>query len=153
VEEASVAGASRAPQHAEALALGPCIDAWRRPRALLAEGRALVGRASAAIDVSDGLAADAAQLASSSRVRIVVDREQLRASLAPALLIAQQRLRRAALGWALSGGEDYALLATGPSSLRPAGAVPIGYVARGAGAFLAADGRLRPLRGGFDHLR
>jgi thiamine-monophosphate kinase len=152
-EEASVAGASGAPHRADALALGPCIDAWRRPRALLAEGRALVGRASAAIDVSDGLAADAGQLASASRVRIVVDREQLRASLAPALLIAQQRLRRAALRWALSGGEDYALLATGPSSLRPAGAAPIGYVARGAGAFLAVDGRLEPLRGGFDHLR
>lgn len=152
-QEARLAGASRARHHADALALGPCVAAWRRPRALLAEGRALVGRASAAIDVSDGLAADVGQLASASRVRIVVDREQLRASLEPALLIAQHRLRRAALHWALSGGEDYALLATGPSSLRPAGAVPIGYVARGAGAFLAANGRLGPLRGGFDHLR
>jgi thiamine-monophosphate kinase len=130
-----------------------CIAAWRRPRALLDEGRELVGRASAAIDVSDGLAADAQQLAAASRVRVVVDRERLRAALDAALFAAARRLRRSALGFALSGGEDYALLASGPRRLRPARAVPIGYVSRGTGAFLAVAGRLVPLRGGFDHLR
>ncbi len=148
-----LADASPATRHVDDPALRSCVDAWRRPRALLSEGRELVGRASAAIDVSDGLAADAGQLARASRVRIVVDRELLRLNLAPALLVAQRRLRRAALRWALSGGEDYALLATGPSALRPPCAVPIGYVARGAGVFLGAEGRLEPLRGGFDHLR
>jgi thiamine-monophosphate kinase len=130
-----------------------CIAAWRRPRALLEEGRELVGRASAAIDISDGLAADAAQLAAASRVRVVVDRERLRAALDAALFAAARRARRSALRFALTGGEDYALLATGPHRLRPGGAVHIGYVARGTGAFLAAAGRLVPLRGGFDHLR
>lgn len=129
-----------------------CVEAWRRPRARLAEGRALLGRASAAIDVSDGLAADARQLATASGVRIVVDQEQLRAALDPALLVAQRALRSSALRWALRGGEDYALLATGPAALRPACAVAIGYVARGVGAFLARRGRRVPLEGGFDHL-
>jgi thiamine-monophosphate kinase len=139
--------------HGSHPALGRCVEAWRRPRALLAEGRVLVGRASAAIDVSDGLSADARRLASASGVRIVIDRELLRASLHPALLVAARHLRRSALGCALSGGEDYALLAAGPARQRPACAVPIGYVARGSGGFLACDGRRSPLEGGFDHLR
>jgi thiamine-monophosphate kinase len=133
--------------------LARCVAAWRRPRARLSEGRLLLGRASAAIDVSDGLAADARQLASASGVRVVVDRERLRASLDPALSAAARHLRRSALHWALRGGEDYALLASGPARLRPAGAAPIGYVARGAGAFLATAGLNVPLEGGFDHLR
>jgi thiamine monophosphate kinase len=86
-------------------------------------------------------------------VRIVVDQEQLRAALDPALFVAQRELRSSALRWALCGGEDYALLATGPAALRPACAVTIGYVARGNGAFLARSGRRVPLEGGFDHLR
>jgi thiamine-monophosphate kinase len=134
-------------------ALSRCVEAWRRPRARLAEGRELVGRASAVIDVSDGLAADARQLAAASGVRVVVDREQLRASLDPALQVAAHRLRRSALHWALRGGEDYALLATGRAALRPASAVAIGYIASGSGAWLAQGGRRVPLEGGFDHLR
>jgi thiamine-monophosphate kinase len=120
---------------------------------LLAEGQGLTGRASAAIDVSDGLSADATQLAAASGVRVVVELERLRASLDPALLAAGQRLRRSPLRLALVGGEDYALLATGPHRLRPPGARAIGFITRGAGAFLASGGHLTPLRGGFDHLR
>jgi thiamine-monophosphate kinase len=133
--------------------LARCVAAWRRPRARLREGRLLLGHASAAIDVSDGLAADALQLARASGVRVVIDRERLRASLDPALFAAARRLRSSPFRWALRGGEDYALLATGPARLRPAGAAPIGYVARGMGAFLAAAGLNLPLEGGFDHLR
>lgn len=133
-------------------ALGPCIEAWRRPRARLTEGLALVGRASAAIDLSDGLAADARQLADASGVRVVVERERLRAALGPALYVAQAQLRRSALRFALEGGEDYALLATGPSARRPDGAVPIGHVEPGRGAFLDDGGRRHALSGGFDHL-
>ena len=145
------AGPARARATEQALA--PCIEAWRRPRARLAEGLALVGRASAAIDVSDGLASDARQLASASGVRLVIDRERLRAALPPALCVAQAQLRRSALRFALEGGEDYALLATGPSARRPSGALAIGHVEPGSGAFLDDRGRLSALRGGFDHLR
>jgi len=148
----SSSGASARLLASEA-ALAPCVDAWRRPRARLAEGLALVGRASAAIDLSDGLAADARQLADASGVRLVIERERLRAALSPALWVAQAQLRRSALRFALSGGEDYALLATGPSARRPDGAVPIGHVELGRGAFLDEGDRLTLLRGGFDHLK
>jgi thiamine-monophosphate kinase len=142
-----------ARMRASEAALAPCIDAWRRPRARLAQGRELVGRASSVIDVSDGLAADAQHLASASGVRLVIHRERLRAALPAALCVAQAQLRRSALRFALEGGEDYALLATGPSPLRPASAIPIGHVEPGRGAFLDEGDRLSSLRGGFDHLR
>ena len=98
--------------------LASCVQAWRRPRALLARGRELAQLASSAIDVSDGLASDARQLARASGVRLVVSRQQLRAALAPALLSGSRALRRSPLAFALYGGEDYALLATGPSARR-----------------------------------
>lgn len=133
-------------------ALERCAAAWRRPRALLAWGRELSGVASAAIDVSDGLAADGDRLARASGVRLVVQRELLRAALHPALVEACRALGRAPLQLALRGGEDYALLATGSRSARPAFARRIGYVARGLGARLAAPDGQRVLAGGFDHL-
>jgi thiamine-monophosphate kinase len=142
-----------APRRQAAPALARCIQAWRRPRALLAEGLELVGRASAVIDVSDGIAADAPRLAEQSRVRLVIERERLRASLSAALREGARELRRSPLQLALSGGEDYALLATGPREQRPPTARTIGFVARGSGAFVDDGTRLRPLRGGFDHLR
>jgi thiamine-monophosphate kinase len=133
-------------------ALDLCIRAWRRPEAQLTRGRELVGAANAAIDVSDGLAADAWQLARASGVRVVVDRERLRAVLRPELLLASRGLKRSALHFALYGGEDYALLATGPSSKRPSWANAIGYVTEGRGAVLASFAGTRPLGRGYDHL-
>ncbi len=134
-------------------ALGRCVQAWRRPRALIEPGLSLAGRASCAIDVSDGLAADAAQLARASGVRIVIDQSALRAALDPRLVEASRFLRRSPTHFALYGGEDYALLATGPPRERPAGAIPIGYVRRGSGAVLATGPHRTLLRGGYDHLK
>lgn len=146
-------GSRSRPEGELAPALARCIQAWRRPRALLAEGQDLVGRASAVIDVSDGIAADAARLAEQSRVRLVIERERLRKTLSGALLEGARRLRRSPLQLALTGGEDYALLATGPGALRPPSARTIGFVTAGRGAFVTDGPRLSPLRGGFDHLR
>jgi len=142
-----------------------CLRAWRRPVALLDAGRALLGRATAAIDVSDGLGGDAAHLSESSGVRIVIDEERLEAVLDPALRAAAKRLGASAIELALAGGEDYALLATGPAKRRPRGKhAPrvIGYVddesARvdvcgDAGVVLQqADGTLVQVPAGFDHL-
>lgn len=154
----SIATTASEPRAAPALgdgqrsALARCIRAWQRPEAQLHRGRALVGLAHAAIDVSDGLAADAWQLALASRARVVVKEELLRATLCPDLLSASRVLRRSALRFALYGGEDYALLATGPSRRRPRWAQVIGYITEGQGAVLASEGGARPLGRGYDHL-
>ena len=145
-------GSTRAVHTVSSACVARCIQAWRRPQALIARGRELGSVASAGIDVSDGLASDAWQLARASRVKIVVDQERLRSSLDNSLLETSRVLRRSALQFALYGGEDYALLATGPSSRRPPWASAIGYVAQGAGALLHARGELRPLQRGYDHL-
>lgn len=137
---------------ARARAVQACVDRWRRPQALIARGSELVARASAAIDVSDGLATDARQLARASGVSVLIDAERLRAALDPALIEASRALRRSALQFALYGGEDYALLATGPRARRPPWARAIGHVAAGAGARLHDARGWHPLGGGYDHL-
>jgi len=73
-------------------------------------GRALVGLASACIDVSDGLAGDATRLARASGCGLVIDAERL--PLSPALLAfaGESGARRLAL----TGGEDYELCFTVP---------------------------------------
>ncbi|MEY2935481.1 MAG: hypothetical protein RL033_6230 [Pseudomonadota bacterium] len=137
---------------AQRSSLASCVQAWRRPRALLVQGRQLAQLASSAIDVSDGLASDARQLARASGVRLVVSRDLLRAALDPSLRMASRALRRSALPFALYGGEDYALLATGPSARRPNWAKAIGWVTRGQGVFLDLGALAVPIEGGYDHL-
>jgi len=129
-----------------------CVMAFRRPKARLAEGRALLGRAHAAIDVSDGLASDAGHLARASGVRLLFEESALRAALAPELLLVAARLELCPLTLALTGGEDYALLATGPRRRRPPGAAVVGEVVEGSGVWLRDQGgRLRRPGTGFDH--
>ena len=79
-----------------------------RPSPRVAEGLALGGLASAAIDISDGLLADLGHLCDSSRCGAVIDVEQLPLS---AELLALFRLE-AARTFALSGGDDYELCFT-----------------------------------------
>ena len=133
---------------------GPAVEAWRRPRARLAEGMRAGPIASAAIDVSDGLAQDAGHLATASGVGLVLD--------AGALISAELHAAAAALGrdpldLALHGGEDYALVAALPAGEAPAGFTRIGDVrALGAGepavALRREDGSIAALEErGFDH--
>ncbi|HCK82469.1 MAG TPA: thiamine-phosphate kinase [Candidatus Competibacter sp.] len=81
-----------------------------RPQPRIAQGLALRGIASAAIDISDGLAQDLGHILERSGVgaRLEVDR----LPLSPALLAGSDR--RAALAVALSGGDDYELCFTAP---------------------------------------
>jgi thiamine-monophosphate kinase len=125
--------------------------AWRRPVAQVAAGKQLVGNASSAIDLSDGLARDAAQLARMSQVQIQIERSWLSCALPRGLTELGELLGEPALELGLRGGEDYALLATGAAQHRPAQALKIGRVVQGSGAWLSSDGSLAPLGVGFDH--
>jgi thiamine-monophosphate kinase len=131
-----------------------CVAAWRRPRALIAQGSRLCGKAHAALDVSDGLSGDAARIAEASRVRIVIEEPALLRSFAPELGRAAALLGVSALELALYGGEDYALLATGARAQRPRAAKRIGRVERGRGVGLERlpGEKLHELGAGFDHL-
>ncbi len=147
-EPARVAEMGRASRRAVAA----CIHAWRRPQALLAEGRALRGRAHALIDVSDGLATDAARIGRASDVRIVLEETLIRAVLRPELIAVSDLLGVDALTLALAGGEDYALIATGRTKPLAGFARRIGRIEKGRGLRLEmSGGRTRPVPRGFDH--
>jgi thiamine-monophosphate kinase len=114
-----------APHHAQYL-----LDRFNRPRARIDLGRALLGRASAAIDVSDGLLADAGHMAAASGVKICIETDLL--PLSPAL--SSHHSREQVLQWALTGGDDYELCFCLPAGApMPAGCTRIGRVEEGAG--------------------
>jgi thiamine-monophosphate kinase len=120
----------------------PGLRAWRRPIARIADGRAMAASAAtAAVDVSDGLARDVAHLASASGVRAALDAAALLAHAGAELAAAAAAVGRAPLDLALHGGEDYALVAASPSAIP--GFTRIGTLeARGAeGAEGAEDDR------------
>ena len=136
-------GASKAARRA--------LAAFRRPEARLAAGLELSRGAHAAIDISDGLAGDAAHLAQASGVELLIDLAALAATLSPELQTLAPSLGVSALELALYGGEDYALLATGPKRARPPSARPIGAVRKGRGVWLLDGGRRQRAARGFEH--
>lgn len=89
----------------------------QRPTARLALGQRLIGLATAAMDVSDGLWQDLAHLrAASGDLGVRLDVGRLPCSLA-----GEQALRQDAVAWRqlqLSAGDDYELLFTVPASAR-----------------------------------
>ncbi|MGD0673766.1 MAG: thiamine-phosphate kinase [Polyangiaceae bacterium] len=124
------------------------VDAWRAPRALVAQGVAMGALAHAAIDVSDGLARDVGHLAEASEAQFVLDAESL---LLDALLeAAAGALRMEAIDLALYGGEDYALVVACPSPLE--GFRRIGEVREGRGLLLRRGDEEHSIEAeGFDH--
>jgi thiamine-monophosphate kinase len=132
-----------------------------RPSARVALGQALRGIANSAIDISDGLVADAGHIAERSQVHIALDWG------AVPLSSTGQRLRNEPMvrDWALAGGDDYELCFTAPRDRRPAlmalssalgiPLTPIGRVEAGAGVtVLDAFAKAIVLeRSGFDHFR
>jgi thiamine-monophosphate kinase len=145
--------ARRRSNRASQSAIAVCVGAWRRPKARIRDGLRLIGRAHAVIDVSDGLGVDAGRIAAKSGVRMVLEASRLESVLRPELLAVCRLLGEDALSLAVTGGEDYSLLATGPPRSCPRGARRIGRVERGAGAVLEAeDGRRTDVSArGFDH--
>ncbi len=84
----------------------------RHPIPRLALGQALRGIAGAAIDVSDGLMADAGHIADVSGVAIEIMAHKVPVSEPLAALIADDQ---ALIALALAGGDDYELLFTAPA--------------------------------------
>ena len=128
-----------------------CLLAFRRPEARIGQGPRLVGSARACLDVSDGLRKDAQHLARQSGVRVVIEAEKLRRTLTNELVATCEKLGLDPLDVAVQGGEDYALLATGPRSKRPRGARVIGHITVGQGAALIDEAGELTLEGGFEH--
>ena len=128
--------------------LDAAVQAWRRPRALVAEGRRMAGFAHAAVDVSDGLARDAGHMAEAGGVSLVFDELALIADAE--LSAAAAALGASALDLALHGGEDYALVVASGQAIP--GFRRIGEVRKGSGLFLRGAGGERALEArGFDH--
>ena len=119
---------------------------YTRPAARLALGEALRSCATSCIDVSDGLLAEAAHVATASGVGLEIDSVLLPLSEAMGSLADSQL----SLHWALAGGDDYELLFTLPSSMPlPDGCTEMGRVVAGSG--ISCD--RTPERIGYDHFR
>jgi thiamine-monophosphate kinase len=113
-----VSGGERRPERSSGPRLDlASADALRRrqldPTPRLAAGRALAAAgATAMIDVSDGLAGDAGHIAAASGALLVIDAEAI--PIAPGLEAVAAAAGRDPLELAVSGGEDYELLAALP---------------------------------------
>jgi len=110
-----------------------------QPRSQL--GPRLRGVATASMDVSDGLVGDLAHICARSKVRAVIDAERVPLSDAAGRAIARDA---SLLETAMTGGDDYELLFTAPSSRREA----IAALAKEANVPVTEIGRIEAGEGG-----
>ena len=140
-------------------ASGVLVDVFRRPVPLLEMGQALAPRASAMMDVSDGLLLDLARLCAASGCGAAVELDALPLSGA---FVAERGQDISARLFAASGGDDYALLAAFPADADPAVTLSlpgkptlacIGKLVPGSGLALTHGGEAVPLpeRLGYEH--
>ncbi|WP_434514010.1 thiamine-phosphate kinase [Dechloromonas sp. ARDL1] len=92
-----------------------CVAALEKPRPRVALGQALLGIASAAIDVSDGLLADLGHICERSGCAAAIKLVQL--PHLPKGETYDADLRRIALECQVAGGDDYELCFTAPGAL------------------------------------
>jgi len=139
---------------------------YHLPDPRLSLGAALAGLATAAIDVSDGLIADAGHLAKASGLRAEIDAVTIPRSAAAASWIAAQSHRWRALAALASSGDDYEIVFSAPPAMRRSVTVAakasrtevsrIGTLTRGEGAVLLDEKGEEvavPSGGGFDHFK
>jgi thiamine-monophosphate kinase len=133
----------------------PLLARYWSPQPQLALGQALRGKATAALDISDGLLADCGHIAAASGVALLVEQARLPLSDALLALLGES----AARDCALSGGDDYLLAFTLPAAhladLQAAGwpVRVIGRVEAGQGVqLLDEQGRsITPPARGYQH--
>lgn len=141
------------------------VARYQLPSPRVSLGGALGGHASAAIDVSDGLIADARHVAEQSGVAIDIAADRIPLSEAAKAWLAKQEDADSAIARLCSFGDDYEILFTAPAqrrrSIEMASQVTktpvarIGAVAKGEGVRLlnAAGKPVSAEAGGFDHFR
>ncbi|KAB0492737.1 thiamine-phosphate kinase [Pseudomonas vancouverensis] len=142
---------------AEAIIADPLLAHYWSPQPQLALGQALRGRATSAMDISDGLLADCGHIALASKVGIRIEQDRLPLSEALLAFLGEPAAQAAAL----SGGDDYVLAFTLPPVELPlllADGWPIhviGQVVAGQGvALLDVDGQdITPQTRGYQHFR
>jgi thiamine-monophosphate kinase len=145
----------------EDAAIRSAMSAHLTPTPRLGAGQALVGSATAMIDVSDGVASDVGHLCTESGVAARILASQI--PIHPGALVMGRMTGRDPLDLALRGGEDYELLFTTATDPAPilAGVAPglrvtrIGEMLAGESIprLVSTSGGEEPLAGGFDHLR
>jgi thiamine-monophosphate kinase len=132
------------------------LAAYRRPRPLLTEGRALAPYASAMADVSDGLLIDAGRIATASGLALAIDLDSVPRSTDLTAFAGDDRAARLT---AVTAGDDYALILGSAGDIAALGlglgAVRIGRFAPGTGLTLHdATGEIPlPARLGYEHGR
>jgi thiamine-monophosphate kinase len=135
----------------------PLLAHYWSPQPQLALGQALRGKATSALDISDGLLADCGHIATASGVGLVLELDRVPVSLALEEFLGEAGAQQAAL----SGGDDYVLAFTLPAVELPtllADGWPIhvvGRVVEGQGVMLLDDeGRdITPAVRGYQHFR
>ena len=135
----------------------PLLAHYWSPQPQLALGQALRGKASSALDISDGLLADCGHIAQASKVRLLIENDRIPVSLALQEFLGDADAQQAAL----SGGDDYVLAFTLAAVELPtllADGWPIhviGRVVEGQGVgLLDVDGRdITPTIRGYQHFR
>ena len=141
-------------------ALGFALDAHRRPVPRIGTGQlALEAGVRCGMDVSDGLVGDLEKLCAASGMAAEVEVARL-----PVRQELREHFPKEWVDLALTGGEDYELLLTGPAevldAVRERGDVPISIIGRmqpgvpGQVTVRSEDGTIMKMgRSGWDHLR
>jgi thiamine-monophosphate kinase len=152
------------PREAMDAAAREAVERYEQPAARSRLGWMLgrTGAVSAAMDVSDGLAATATALATASGVGVILEADAI--PVADAARVWAAASGQDPVSFALAGGEDYELAVAVPPRIRrkflaTAGRVRsqrvtrIGRFVAERGAWLSTSTGLIPLPGGFEHWR